>query len=132
MSRPPISNRMGGGNNAWFVMVVGGDKPDNNLKVFDIRENAAVRSRFGDRELKNPLSYSNFGFNTANEAEVPVEIEPININRSSANILKDPSNSSKSADVEMTDSNNSFPKPTSGGAAKKFLNKKKKKKKKEF
>ena len=117
---------------APFVTVVGGDKPDNNLKVFDIRENAAVRSRFGDRELRNPLNYSNFGFNTANEAEVPVEIEPINLNNSSVNISKEPSNSSKSADIEMTDSNNSYPKPPSGGAAKKFLNKKKKKKKKEF
>ena len=118
---------------APFVMVAGGDKPDNNLKVFDIRENAAVRSRFGNRELKNPLNYANFGFNTANDAEPTVENESNSINGSSAVNLNGTHNNSKSQDIEMEDSNNTFPKPASGGAAKKFLNKnKKKKKKKEF
>ena len=62
---------------APFVVVAGGDKPDNNLKVFDIRENAAVRSRFGSRELKNPLNFASFGYSTANDAEPSVSSEPI-------------------------------------------------------
>merc|ERR1719414_2809504 len=118
---------------APFVVVAGGDKPDNNLKVFDIRENAAVRSRFGNRELKNPLNYANFGFNTANDAEPTVENESNSINSSSASNLNGTHDNSKSQDIEMEESNNTLSKPVSGGAAKKFLNKnKKKKKKKEF
>ena len=103
---------------------MGGDKPDNNLKVLDIRESASVRSRFGNRDLKNPLKYAEFGFNTANEAEIT--------NDTTENIKVEHNelvNGSTGKDVEMQDNANSFPKPASGGAAKKFLKKKKKKKK---
>ena len=117
---------------APFVVVAGGDKPDNNLKVFDIRENAAVRSRFGSRELKNPLNFASFGYSTANDAEPSVSSEPNILRNDSGDKMIEKFNDPKSQDIEMADSNNSFPKPASGGAAKKFLNKKKKKKKKEF
>merc|ERR1739848_353590 len=35
----------------------------------DIRESASVRQRFGSRKLANPLNFSSFGYETANEAE---------------------------------------------------------------
>jgi len=109
---------------APFVMVAGGDKQDNNLKVFDIREYAAVRSRFGNRSLKNPLKYTDFGYTTANDAEVTE-----NIDQNTSDSYNDLVNGTKSKDVEMSDKTDTFPKPDSGGAAKKFLKKTKKKKK---
>ena len=109
---------------APFVMVVGGDKPDNNLKVLDIRENASVRSRFGNRNFKNPFNYADFGFSTANEAEI-TEGFTENTSVQQNEVV----NGATGKDIEMLDSANSFPKPVSGGAAKKFLKKKKKKKK---
>jgi len=54
---------------APFVTVMGGDKSSDNLKVLDIRENSGVRSRFGSRKLTNPMGYSAFGYETANDAE---------------------------------------------------------------
>ena len=58
---------------APFVMVMGGDKRDNNLKVWDVRESAPVRARFGQRKLLNPLNTAKFGFAIADEAEVKAE-----------------------------------------------------------
>ena len=58
---------------APFVMVMGGDKRDDNLKVWDVRESAPVRARFGQRKLLNPLNTAEFGFATADEAEVKTE-----------------------------------------------------------
>ena len=114
---------------APFVMVVGGDKPDNNLKVLDIRESAAVRSRFGNRSLKNPLNFAEFGYNTANEAGTTVNVhdKENNVNGSGDLVY-----ASKMNDVEMSDKGETLSNPVSSGAAKKFLNKKKKKKRKEF
>ena len=111
---------------APFVLVAGGDKQDNNLKVFDIREYAAVRSRFGNRNLTNPLKYTDFGYTTANDAEVTINIDQ---NNDSSHELV---NGDKNKDVEMSDKSETLPKPDSGGAAKKFLKKTKKKKKKQF
>ena len=113
---------------APFVMVLGGDNTSNNMKVFDIRESATVRSRFGGRELKNPLRFSDFGYSTVNDAEAARNIEQQKINTAQSDLV----NSGKVKDAEMFDKSETFPKPASGGAAKKFLNKKKKKKKKQF
>ena len=52
---------------APFVFCVGGDKPSDNFKVFDVRDYAAVRKRFGSRKLQNPLGVAEFGFETADE-----------------------------------------------------------------
>ena len=43
------------------------------LQVWDVREAAAVRERFGKRTLQNPLHTADFGFATADEAE-PAEV----------------------------------------------------------
>ena len=109
---------------APFVIVAGGDKADNNLKVLDIRESASVRSRFGSRKLKNPFSYADFGFSTADEADITEGLTGNSIVQQNEVV-----NGATGKDVEMLDNANSFPKPVSGGAAKKFLKKKKKKKK---
>ena len=58
---------------APFVMVMGGDKRDNNLKVWDVWESAPVRARFGQRKLLNLLNTAEFGFATADEAQVKTE-----------------------------------------------------------
>ena len=58
---------------APFVMVMGGDKRDNNFKVLDVRESAPVRARFGRRKMLNPLNTAEFGFAIADEAEVKTE-----------------------------------------------------------
>jgi len=54
---------------APFVVCMGGDKPSDNLKVWDVRESAPVKARFGQRTLQNPLKTAEFGFATADEAE---------------------------------------------------------------
>merc|ERR1739838_538429 len=48
---------------------MGGDKSDDNMKVLDIRDSATVRTRFGKRQLQNPLKTAEFGFAAADEAE---------------------------------------------------------------
>ena len=115
---------------APFVMVMGGDKPSDNLKVLDIRESAAVRSRFGNRILKNPLNVADFGYNTANEAETATQDQQKVLNQNS---VHKPASLHTKKDVDMLDeSKPSQSTVDSGGAAKKFLKKQKKKKKKEF
>ena len=54
---------------APFVVCMGGDKSSDNMKVLDIRDSAQVRTRFGKRQLQNPLKTAEFGFATADEAE---------------------------------------------------------------
>ena len=116
---------------APFVIVAGGDKQDNNLKVLDIREHAAVRSRFGNRNLQNPLKHADFGYNTANDAEVSYQTKAKTTTHDYMNNHK--MVDEKIKDTEMMDSSDKVTPPVSGGAAKKFLKKdKKKKKKKEF
>nr|ACO13022.1 Periodic tryptophan protein 1 homolog [Lepeophtheirus salmonis] len=58
---------------APFLMAIGGDKNSNNFKVFDIRESSTTLQHFGSRKLVNPLGMSDWGFETANEAEVKEE-----------------------------------------------------------
>jgi len=99
---------------APFVMVMGGDKRDNNLKVWDVREAAPVRARFGQRKLLNPLNTAEFGFATADEAEVKTEDIEMEVGESLGSMsLKE----EKSKEV-------------SGGAAGKFKKKNTDKKKK--
>lgn len=56
---------------APFVVAMGGDQrgDGDNFKVLDIRESGQVRQRFGNRKLENPLNFSFFGYETANDAE---------------------------------------------------------------
>ena len=56
-------------------MVMDEDKRYDNLKVWDVRKSATVtvRARFGQRKLLNPLNIAEFGFTTADEAEVKTE-----------------------------------------------------------
>jgi len=98
---------------APFVVCVGGDKKDDNFKVWDIRETAAVKARFGPRTLQNPLNRAEFGFKTADEAEPSEEMETEAISG-----LKS---------MNITDS---VTPQLSGGAAAKFKKKNKEKKKK--
>ena len=102
---------------APFVVCVGGDKKDDNLKVWDIRESAAVKARFGQRKLENPLNTAEFGYRTADEAEPAEEMETEAIS------------GIKSMNITETDTKPVLPKP-SGGAASKFKKKNKEKKKK--
>ena len=106
---------MAGCPDAPFVTVMGGDKPSDNLKVLDIRESAAVRSRFGTRKLTNPLGFSAFGFDTANDAEPAANDEEM---------------TEQFADIKVEDSSSAKQDVPSGGAAGKFRKKDKKKKKK--
>ena len=99
------------GPDAPFVTVMGGDKRDNNLKVWDVRESAPVRARFGQRKLLNPLKTAEFGFDTADEAEVKTEDIETEVGESLG------SKDEKSKEV-------------SGGAAGKFKKKNTEKKKK--
>jgi len=105
---------------APFVVVAGGDNPCNNLKVFDIREGKGVRQRFGKRKLENPLNFSSFGYETANEAEPAETMEP---EAEAVTELNRMSLQPKHNIVTL-----GGPKPHSGGAASKFNKKKKNKK----
>jgi len=67
---------------APFVVCAGGDRKEddtkftsNNMKLFDVRESKAVRERFGERRLLNPLATADFGFSTASEAEPGQDME---------------------------------------------------------
>ena len=105
---------------APFVVCVGGDKKDDNFKVWDIRETAAVRARFGGRTLENPLNTAEFGFKTADEAEQTEEMETEAI--SGLNSMKIEDTEIKLEPLE--------PAKPSGGAVSKFKKKSKDKKKK--
>jgi len=112
---------MSGCPDAPFVTVMGGDKPSDNVKVFDVREAAAVRNRFGSRKLSNPLGYSAFGYDTANEAE-PVKTE-----------IKDEEMADQFAHIKVGETKSEVKtepgEASSGGASGKFRKKEKKKKK---
>merc|ERR1711994_910161 len=114
---------MAGCPDAPFVTVMGGDKSSDNLKVLDIREAASVRSRFGARKLTNPLGYSAFGYDTANEAE-PVNDEEM------ADQFADIKVNDEGAAAATSEPAASNQTTSSGGAAGKFRKKEKKKKSK--
>ncbi len=54
---------------APFVVCVGDDLARDNLRVWDVRESAAVRASFGGWRLRNPLGADEFRFATADEAD---------------------------------------------------------------
>ena len=97
-------------------MTTGGDKTSDNFKVWDIRESAPVRQRFGQRTLQNPLKTADFGFATADEAEPSEDMDT------------EAAASLQSMSLTEETSNNN-PKQ-SKGAAGKFKKKSKEKKKK--
>jgi hypothetical protein len=100
---------------APFVVCIGGDKPDNNFKVLDVREMQAVRNTFGKRHLQNPLKTAEFGFAPAEEAEPGEDME------------------TEAAAATLRSMTLAPEKPkVSGGAAGKFKKKEKKKKKNPF
>ena len=98
-------------------MTIGGDKTSDNFKVWDIRESAPVRQRFGQRTLQNPLKTADFGFATADEAEPGEDMDT------------DAAASLQNMSLTEQSSNNN-PKPSKTGAAGKFKKKGKEKKKK--
>jgi len=107
---------------APFVVCMGGDKSSDNFKVLDIRDSAQVRSRFGKRQLQNPLKTAEFGFATADEAEPGEDME------TEAAICLGSMTLASGETVEVKSA------PVSGGAISKFKkkNKEKKKNKKNF
>jgi len=113
---------MEGCPDAPFVIAMGGDKADSNFKVLDIREDAQVRQRFGSRKLQNPLNFSPFGYETADQAEPAESMD--------ADATADELGSMSLSMEPNTASSSSSTKPKSGGAAAKFKKKDKKKKKK--
>jgi len=107
---------------APFVVCMGGDKGDDNMKVLDIRDSAQVRARFGKRQLQNPLKTAEFGFATADEAEPGEDME------TEAAISLGSMTLATGEKVEVKSEA-----PVSGGAISKFKKKNKdKKKKKQF
>ncbi len=60
---------------APFVVCAGGDLARDNLRVWDVREAASVRARFGRRQLSNPLGASAFAHATLAEAETEAKDE---------------------------------------------------------
>lgn len=104
---------------APFVVCMGGDKSSDNMKVLDIRDNAQVRSRFGKRQLQNPLKTAEFGFATADEAEPGEDME------TEAAISLGSMTLASGETVQVKSSA-----PVSGGAISKFKKKDKGKKKK--
>jgi len=110
---------MAGCPDAPFVTVMGGDKSSDNLKVLDIREAASVRSRFGSRKLTNPLGFSAFAYETANEAE------PVNDEEMAEQFAEIKVEDAASEPKQEASSSSS-----GGGAAGKFRKKEKKKKNK--
>jgi len=112
---------MSGCPDAPFVTVMGGDKSSDNIKVFDVREAAAVRNRFGARKLTNPLGFSPFGYETANDAEPAAATtadDEMTEQLASIKVEGDSAASARSNKAEAS----------SGGAAGKFRKKEKKKK----
>ena len=109
---------------APFVVCVGGDKKDDNFKVWDIREAAAVKARFGKRTLQNPLNTAEFGFNTADEAEATEEMETDAITGLKSMNITDTESKEETTDIRIKTTT------SSGGAASKFKKKNKEKKKK--
>ncbi len=108
---------------APFVVATGGDNASNNFHITDVREAAAVRSRFGSRKLANPLGFSEFGYKTADEAE-PEAQNGEEMEEDASEALESMA-ISKAGPAENVGSG--------GGAAGKFKKKdKKKKKKKQF
>eukprot|EP00092_Neocalanus_flemingeri_P038984 GFUD01042438.1.p1 GENE.GFUD01042438.1~~GFUD01042438.1.p1 ORF type:complete len:552 (+),score=182.11 GFUD01042438.1:59-1714(+) len=106
---------------APFVVCMGGDKSSDNMKVLDIRDSAQVRSRFGKRQLQNPLKTAEFGFATADEAEPGEDME------TEAVISLGSMTLGSGVTVEVKKA------PVSGGAISKFKKKNKEKKtKKKF
>jgi len=103
---------------APFVVCMGGDKSSDNMKVLDIRDSAAVRTKFGKRQLQNPLKTAEFGFATADEAEPGEDME------TEAAISLGSMTLASGETVEVKKA------PVSGGAISKFKNKNKDKKKK--
>ncbi len=93
---------------APFVIVIGGDKAQDNLKLMDVREMAAVKRNFADKTLRNPLNGADFGFGTLGEAEKRIE------------------DAMKSMEIDVEEDK----KAPSGGATKKALKKRQKKQKK--
>jgi len=104
---------------APFVVCMGGDKSSDNMKVLDIRDSAQVRSRFGKRQLQNPLKTAEFGFATADEAEPGEDME------TEAAISLGSMTLASGETVQVKSSA-----PVSGGAISKFKKKDKGKKKK--
>merc|ERR1719285_1048619 len=102
---------------APFVVCMGGDKPSDNFKVYDLRDSQPVRTRFGSRKLVNPLNTADFGFSTADEAETVEEMETMDA--AAANLES----------MSLAQESEAKPKP-SGGAVSKFKKKDKDKKKK--
>jgi len=111
---------MAGCPDAPFVIAMGGDKRSENFKVLDIRESPQVRQRFGRRKLENPLNFSPFGYETADQAEPAesMDADAAADDLGSMSLSMDPNTATSST------------KQNSGGAAAKFKNKDKKKKKK--
>jgi len=101
---------------APFVTCMGGDKTSDNFKVWDIRESAPVKARFGKRNLQNPLGTAEFGFLTADDAEPEEDMETDAAALVESMTIKE---EEKPTTVK-----------TSGGAAGKFKKKNKEKKKK--
>ena len=93
-------------------------------KLIDITSSfIPVRTRFGNRKLENPLGFSSFGFETANDAEVETMEEEVR----SVSLQEVPVKREDHQPLGATGSSNG------GGAIKKFKKKEKKKnKKKEF
>eukprot|EP00088_Acartia_fossae_P040928 TRINITY_DN42682_c0_g1_i1.p1 TRINITY_DN42682_c0_g1~~TRINITY_DN42682_c0_g1_i1.p1 ORF type:complete len:558 (-),score=115.32 TRINITY_DN42682_c0_g1_i1:52-1725(-) len=111
---------------APFVVGLGGDNQENNFKVFDIRESAQVRQRFGSRKLENPLQTADFGHSTADEAEQKEMETDV-----AAEVLQSMSISATGEPTSTSSSSQPSSKPAiGGGAASKFKKDKKKKKKK--
>merc|ERR1711915_413689 len=101
---------------APFVVCMGGDKASDNFKVWDVRESAPVKARFGKRTLQNPLKTAEFGFATADDAEPEEDMETDAAALVESMTIKE---DEKPTTVK-----------TSGGAAGKFKKKNKEKKKK--
>jgi len=117
-SKVGLIQGMSGCPDAPFVVAMGGDKPNENFRVLDIRENTQVRQRFGNRKLENPMNFSPFGYETADQAEPAESMD--------ADAAADELGSMSI----QPDTATSSTKQKTGGAASKFKNKDKKKKKK--
>ena len=102
------------------MVCVGGDRRDDNFKVLDIREHAAVRQVFGSRRLVNPLRTAEFGHSTLAEAEPREDMETDTMQAT----LSSMSLAATTAPAAPA------PSSATGGAAGKFKKKEKKKKKK--
>ena len=127
---------------APFVVSMGGDKSSDNFKVtirtlyhqtlftysicqvWDIRENAPVRSKFGQRKHQNPLKTAEFGFATPDEAE-PAEDMETDMGLGAMSIKDNEGNTI----VKEENKKPAF-RSNTGGAAGKFQKKEKKKKSK--